>query len=139
MAAFRIDTAAAIRKLEDVGVDERQAAVIVDLHAAADADLATKTDLELTRTGLKADIDALRTEVKADIDGLRTELKADIESLSQRVDAKEHRLSQQIETGFANLGTTIANAGTEQQRRINILLGGIVAVAGLILAGMAIF
>ena len=128
MAAFRIDTAAAIRKLEDVGVDERQAAVIVDLHAAADADLATKTDLELTRTGLKADIDALRTE-----------LKADIESLSQRVDAKEHRLSQQLETGFANLGTTIANAGTEQQRRINILLGGIVAAAGLILAGMAIF
>ena len=117
MAAFRLDTAAAIRKLEGAGVDERQAAAIVDLHAVADADLVTTTDLELTRT----------------------ELKADLENLSQRVDANQQILSQQLETGLADLGTTIANANTEQQRRFNVLLGSMIAVAALILAGMAVF
>ena len=98
MAAFRLDTAAAIRKLEGAGVDERQAAAIVDLHATTDADLATK---------------------------------ADIENLSQRIDANQRLLSQQLETGLANLSA-------EHQRRFNVLLGGMIAVAALILAGMAV-
>lgn len=149
MAAFRLDTAAAIRKLEDAGVNGRQAAAIVDLHAAADADFATKADfdglrtelgmvrtelkaeIEGGRTGLKAAIDRLRTELKADIevvkasvDGLRTELKADINEISQRVDAR-------LETDFAK------NAA-DQQRRMNVLLGTMIALTGAILAGIAL-
>ena len=117
MTAYRLDTAAAIRALEDAGVDERQAAAIVRPHADADSDLATKTDLQL----------------------VRTELKADIENLSQRVDTNQNLLRQQMETGFANLATTIADANTTQQRRFNASLGALVAVAAVILAGSAIF
>ena len=44
-----------------------------------------------------------------------------------------------LETGFANLGTTIADFATEQQRRLNVFLGSIVAVATLAFAVIAIF
>ena len=160
MAAFRLDTAAAIRKLEDAGVNGRQAAAIVDLHAAADADFATKADfdglrtelgmvrtelkaeIEGGRTGLKAAIDRLRTELKADINGLRTELKADIEVVKASVDglrtelkADINEISQRVD---ARLETDFAKNAADQQRRMNVLLGTMIALTGAILAGIAL-
>ncbi len=160
MTAYRLDTAAAIRALEDAGVDQRQAAAIVRLHAAADADIATKTDLELARKALETDIRELRTELKTDIaevktdmGELRTELKTDIaevktdmgelrtefKSLLQRIDTNHDLLHQQLETGLANAATAIADANAALQRRITALMGALVAVAALVLAGLAVF
>lgn len=144
MAAFRLDTAAAIRKLEGAGVDGRQAAAIVELHAAADAELATKTDLQLVRNELKADIDERAPRSRPT--STDTEVKAAFETLSQRIDANQKLLSQQLETGFAEIGTALADLGTaladlctEQRHRDNVVLGRIVAMGAVILAGMAIF
>ena len=160
MAAFRIDTAAAIRELENAGVGSRQAAAIVSLHAEADAALATKVDVDGLRTELKADIDGLRTELKADVDGLRTELKADIDGLRtelkadidglrtelkadidllrEQMEANNRLVYQQMQTGFAEVMSAVAANNAEQQRRANLFLGSLIAVAALILGGLAV-
>ncbi len=160
---FRLDTAAAIRELEDAGIDNRQAAAIVGLQAEVDADLATKADVDSlhtevrsvrtelkaeidgVRTELKAEIDGVRTELKAEIDGVRTELKADIGGVKADVDllreqtqANHRLLEQQMQTGFAEIISTVATNNAEQQRRVNLFLGSLVAIAALILAGLAV-
>ncbi len=50
--AHTIDTAAAIRRLEEAGVDAPAARAIVQTVAEAEAELATKADLEVLKAQL---------------------------------------------------------------------------------------
>ena len=82
-----IDTAKAIRRIEDAGIAHKQAEAIVETFADAIEQLATKADIENPRTTTKADNDDLRTS----IDNLRTSidnLRTDIENLRTEMNAK---------------------------------------------------
>ena len=58
---YLIDTAKAIRRLEEAGFAHEQAQAIVDTFAVANEQLATKASIENLRTA----IENLRTEMKA--------------------------------------------------------------------------
>lgn len=60
MATYTIDTHAAIRELEDAGMDSRQAEVVVAAISRSDAELATKSDLRAEIAGLKADLNIIK-------------------------------------------------------------------------------
>ena len=59
--AYSIDTAAAMRRLEEVGFESDKARVIVETVAESDEGLATKGDI----TGLKSDMAALKSDMAA--------------------------------------------------------------------------
>ena len=63
--AYSIDTAAAMRRLEEVGFEPNKARVIVETVAESDEGLATKGDI----TGLKSDMAALKSELTLRIVG----------------------------------------------------------------------
>ncbi len=63
------DTLQAKKRLLEAGFTDEKAEGIVAIFQDADAQIATKMDLELFRKDTKASIDALRKDMKAD--GLR--------------------------------------------------------------------
>ncbi len=69
-----IDTAAAIRDLENAGADPKLAEAIVTMTNRRDQDLATRQDVENLDVRLTARIDTLAATVTAQI----TDLRADI-------------------------------------------------------------
>ena len=94
---FHINTQDFTRKLKEGGVEEKAAATIAETVAEAigSSDVATGTQLELTKRELKSEmtevrneisrldnkIDRVHTELKSDIGELRTELKSEIAEL----------------------------------------------------------
>ena len=79
---YLIDTAKAIRRIEESGVAHKQAAAIVETFADANEQIATKADIENLATTTKADVENLRNDMNAKIDNLRTEIKR-LEALIQ--------------------------------------------------------
>ena len=63
--AYSIDTAAAMRRLEEVGFEPDKARVIVETVAESDEGTATKGDI----AGLKSDMAALKSELTLRIVG----------------------------------------------------------------------
>ena len=59
MTASTFDTLAAADELRDAGFDDRQVHAIIEIHRRAGEPLATRADLEATKTDLKADLEAL--------------------------------------------------------------------------------
>jgi len=85
MDASPFDTLAAADKLRGGGFDDRQAHAIIEVHRLANEPLATKTDLDVTRTDLKADLKATRTDFKAELKTIGADFKADLEALEGRL------------------------------------------------------
>ncbi len=82
MATMAFDTYKAVKDLEEVGVDEGVARVMVELFGNPIAEtVATKTDIAYMAT--KADIADMAT--KSDLTNLRYKLKADIKDLESRM------------------------------------------------------
>ena len=76
MSVATFDTHAAVRALEEAGMDTPQAEAVTEtVRTAVVQGVATKADIADLRTDVKADIADLRTEVKADIADLRTDLE----------------------------------------------------------------
>ena len=120
MTAF--DTLTYAKKLRESGFTERQAEAQAEaLRAVVEANLATKSDIELVRreieqlrsetrglevslrreiellrAELKKDIESLRAELKKDIESLRAELKGDIELVRAGVNASELRMTVRL-------------------------------------------
>lgn len=78
------DTLQAKKRLLEAGFSDEKAEGIVAIFQSADAQIATKMDLELFRKDTKASIDALRK----DVDGLRKEMKADMDALRKDLTIK---------------------------------------------------
>jgi hypothetical protein len=78
-----IDTLKLARALRDqAGFTQNAADATAEaLNAALGVDVATKTDIETTRTGLKADIDGVRAEIQA----TKVELRGDIRLLQWQI------------------------------------------------------
>lgn len=79
--------------LEKGGI-ARDAAVHIatEIFDAIRDNVATKTDLQATRSELKADIQELRSEIQA----VRAELKGDIAALRAEIALVEHRLMTRL-------------------------------------------
>ncbi len=96
--AIAFDTHRFVKRLTESGFTERQAETLADEQVALlNANLATKTDIEVLRQETKAGIDALRQETKAGIEALRQETKAGIESLRQETKAEIARIEAGVE------------------------------------------
>jgi len=65
MATITFDTHLFVRKLRETGISEPQAEVIIEVvrDAVASSEVATKTDLEVTKLELKRDIETVRKEM----------------------------------------------------------------------------
>ena len=109
MTAF--DTLTYAKKLRESGFTERQAEAQAEaLRAVVEANLATKSDIELVRreieqlrsetrgleVSLRREIELLRAELKKDIESLRAELKGDIELVRAGVNASELRMTVRL-------------------------------------------
>ena len=100
---YLIDTAKAIRRIEESGVAHKQAAAIVETFADAIEQIATKADLENLATATKADIENLATAMKADVENLATAMKADVENLRNEVNAKIDNLRNEMNAKFESM------------------------------------
>lgn len=94
---LQIDTLEFSRRMKEGGVDEKAAETIAKTVAEAigSSDMATGTQLELTRMELKSGIDKVDTK----IDKVRTELKSEIAEVRVeigRVDAKIEKVDNKI-------------------------------------------
>jgi hypothetical protein len=87
MAPWQSSTLKLARALRDQGGFTQDAAdaTAEDLNDALGADVATRTDIDTTRAGLKADIDAFRAELNAELNATKMELKGDIRLLQWQI------------------------------------------------------
>lgn len=63
MSTLTFDTHAAIRKLQDADLSERQAEVLVEVFSHAVGEPVTKTDLNAFKSDIKAEIAALDARI----------------------------------------------------------------------------
>jgi hypothetical protein len=84
-----LDTHAVVEEFIAVGIDKKQAEVIVRTMNQTNNNLVTKFDLDLALTKLKSDLkdetSSLRSELKEDVNSLRSELKEDIAELRSEI------------------------------------------------------
>ena len=85
---YPIDTAKAIRRIEESGFTHKQAQAIVYTFAVADKQLAMEASIEDLRTA----IENLRIEMKADIENLRIEMKAGFKRLEALIQSMKKQL-----------------------------------------------
>ena len=74
MPAPAFDTYAAVKRLREAGVDERQAEAFVATVGDAMGEHVTKADLAELRTAMQVEMAELRSETKTEIAGLRADL-----------------------------------------------------------------
>ena len=124
---LNIDTLEFSRRMKEGGVDEKAAETIAKTVAEAigSSDMATGTQLELTRMELKSDIDKVRTEIdkvrtelKSEIDKVHTELKSEI----SKVDTKIDKVDTKIDRVRIELKSEIVEFRTELKGAINRML-----------------
>ena len=81
MNAGNFDTLAAVRELEEAGINPKHAEAIVAVHRHADEQLATKADVSLVR----ADVSLVRADLGAAVADLRAEFRTDLAALESRM------------------------------------------------------
>ena len=86
------DTLGTSKRLEETGIERKQAEAIAIAIAEREGRLATKSDFDL----LKTDIDSLRSEMKA----LRSEVKAEINSLRSELNSLRSELKSDMASQF---------------------------------------
>ncbi len=119
--AIAFDAHRFVKRLTESGFIEKQAETLADEQVALlNANLATKTDIEVLRQGTKADIEVLRQGTKADIEALRQETKADI----ARVEAGVEVLRQETKAAIEGMKADL----------LKWLFGALIAQGGLIVA-----
>ena len=116
---LHIDTLEFSRRMKEGGVDEKAAETIAKTVADAigSSDMATGTQLELTRMELKSDIDKVRTELKSDIDKVdtkidrvRIELKSEIVEFRTELKGAINRMLFKTVASVVSLMTLIGLA-----------------------------
>ena len=137
--AIAFDAHRFVKRLTESGFIEKQAETLADEQVALlNANLATKTDIEVLRQGTKADIEVLRQETKADIEALRLETKADI----AKVQAEVETLRQETKADIARVEAGVEVLRQETKAAIEgmkadllkWLFGALIAQGGLIVA-----
>ena len=99
MTPAPFDTQKFVETLTASGLPEAQSKAISSaFREAADAELATKSDLRELRDEIKTDMLELRNELKTDMLELRSELKTDMLALKNEVKADILALRNDLET-----------------------------------------
>ena len=96
------DTLQAKKRLVEAGFSDEKAEGIIAVFREADAQLATKLDLELFRKDMKAEMDKRFGEVDArfgEIDARFKQMESDMDSRFDKVDSR----FEQLELRMANL------------------------------------
>ncbi len=136
MAEIAFDTMAAVRRLRDTGLEERQAeAITATVRDGITGGVATKADIDALRIAAKADIDALRIAAKADIEALQAETRAEFNALQAETRAEFNALRAETRAEFNALRveTRTAIAGLKAEIRWIKLIGG--AILAAVIAG----
>ena len=115
-----LDTYKAVKKLQEVGFDEAQAAMVIRMIGEAfDDSVATKADIAAVRTELvaqgaelRAEIQEVRTEtqeVRTEIREVRTELHAESKAIRAEIRDLEQRMTIKL-GGLLVLALTLLTA-----------------------------
>jgi septal ring factor EnvC (AmiA/AmiB activator) len=105
MNAIPFDTLKFVRALRDKAkLPPEQAEGFADAIAeAVQSDLATKSDLQATRTDLKTELQAVRTDLKAEIQTVRTEIRETELRLEAKIESVKAETKAQIEASKAEI------------------------------------
>ncbi len=147
MAEIAFDTMAAVRRLRDTGLEERQAeAITATVRDGITGGVATKADIEALQAATRADIDALRIAAKADIEALQAETRAEFNALRAETRTEFNALRAETRTAIEALQaetrtefnalraeTRTAIAGLKAEIRWIKLIGG--AILAAVIAG----
>ena len=109
------DTLKAMESLRKSGFEEAQARAVVDTFKDAITDsVATKADVESSKTDLetamakmKADLEAAMAQLRADIEAAMAKLKADVETDMARLEARMQRFMFAMSVGIVGLNVTL--------------------------------
>jgi len=108
MAEIAFDTMAAVRRLRDTGLEERQAeAITATVRDGITGGVATKSDIDTLRTATKADFNTFRTTTKADFNTFRTTTKADFNTFRAATKSDIDAFRAEIWAEIAGLKTEI--------------------------------
>ena len=92
----------AYQKMQDAGIERKQADAIVSALLQFQGELATKTDLRHWAQRLNDKIDGVAKELNSKIDGVAKDLNSKIDGVEERLDSKidgaEKRLDSKIDT-----------------------------------------
>ena len=102
------DTLKAKKRLVEAGFSDEKAEGIVAIFNEADAQLATKLDLELFRKDMKAEMGKLRSDVREEIAGVRSEVKEEIAGVRSEMKAEIAELRSDMDTRFASVDSRFA-------------------------------
>ena len=104
MNAITFDTLKFVERLEAGGFTHSQAKAAAEAFAEATGqELATKSDLGLTKADIQAEIAGLRAELKSDLATLRTEFKSDLATLRTELKTDMESLRTEFKSDMAAL------------------------------------
>lgn len=120
--AYAFDTLGYAKRLRGAGLPAEQA----EGHAEAArefimAELVTRSDLEVSERATRSDLAATRRELETSIDAVRTALET---------------VRRELENAIAGVRRDLEGAIERQTLRMTVRLGGMIAIAVAILAGI---
>ena len=108
MTSLAFDTLKAAKALRAAGFDDAQAEAVIDtVGDAVGGNVATKADLQESRSEMKTDLQKLRSEMKADLQELRSEMKADLQDLELRITHQFESLYKHLWAMSAGIVTAV--------------------------------
>ena len=97
-----LDTLKARHNLIDVGFDEKQAEVIIEIEQQKQDEIATKdfvrAEISDAKSQLKTEIAEFKTEIKTEIAEFKTEVKTEIAEFKTEVKTEIGKITTQINT-----------------------------------------
>jgi len=132
MAEIAFDTMAAVRRLRDTGLEERQAeAITATVRDGITGGVATKSDIDTLRTATKADFNTFRTTTKADFNTFRTTTKADFNTFrtTTKADFNTFRAATKSDIDAFRAEIWAEIAGLKTEIRWIKLIGGTILAA----------
>ena len=121
------DTLKVSESLKKAEFGEKQAVTLVEIIQDAQAELATKVDLERTEFALRGDMEKMRLALRGDMEKMETGIRRDMEAGFHGLEKMVLNLRVDTEAGFRRV-----EAGS--QRIAWLLMSAIVAATGVISA-----
>jgi len=125
MAEPAFDTMAAVRRLRDSGLEERQAEAITEtVREGITGGVATKADLSISNAGLRDDLTKMEAGLREDLTKMEAGLREDM----TKMDAALRKDISRLEIAVTNLETEFRTQSRIEFRWIKIIGGAILAV-----------
>lgn len=131
--AYAFDTLEYAKRLRGAGVPAEHA----ESHAEAArefimAELVTRSDLEVSERATRTDIEGLALATRSDLAATRRELETSIGAVRGALEV----VRRELETAIAGVRRDLEGAIERQTLRMTVRLGGMLAIAVAILAGV---